>query len=197
MPQMHVACLKCMWHALSGLRKQGFVDGLNLAIQEQPPPGVIQNAVYNELLGGCCCSSLLCCFAPDCTIIWCLLKDPGSWSDSWLAKRSKRFSGRCPWHHDLHSSRFCLQLLLHHDGRVDHHQLKSDKIKSLGSTVSVRQLIAYVQRHCLALSICQAAEWGMRGLQSKCGCMLRRRINRGSEWISSRKQRRDWQEQEH
>ncbi len=54
--------------------------------------------------------------------------------------------------------------------------LKSDEMERAGRTVSVRQFVAAVKRHRLALSIRQSAEWGMGALQQMCG-RLRHRLS--------------------
>ncbi len=76
----------------------GFVDSLNLAIQEQPA-GALQNTYYNCWLG-CFCSSLF-YFAPDSTIIWDseLSLQLGGWLASeaavWSAGDSACGNGNC------------------------------------------------------------------------------------------------------
>jgi hypothetical protein len=62
----------------------GFLDGLNLAIEE---PGNIneQNAYYNGWLSGCYASNIL-VFSPTGTIIFAALNAPGSWHDAAIAR---------------------------------------------------------------------------------------------------------------
>jgi hypothetical protein len=58
----------------------GFVDGLNIAIQN-PRDEVAQNAYYNSWLDGTFCSNVF-VFDPTGCIIWYRINSPGSWHDS-------------------------------------------------------------------------------------------------------------------
>ncbi len=147
----------------------GFVDGLNLAIL-QPAMGVVQNAYYNGWLGGCYCSSLF-LFGPDGCVLWCTLNWPGSWSDAALARQLYDILLQLP-------EGFCIAA----DSaftRADMasriiRPLKSDELARYANSVSVKQFVAAVKRHRLALSIRQSAEWGMGALQQVCGRLQHR-----------------------
>jgi hypothetical protein len=121
----------------------GFVDGLNLAIQELPA-GALQNTYYNGWLGGCFCSSLF-CFALHSTIIWCTLNYLGSWADSELAKlletlpEGMAIAADCAFN--------CADMA----GKIIW-QLKSYEVARYSTSISVHQFIAHVLSHHLALS---------------------------------------------
>jgi hypothetical protein len=77
--------------ALTGAREPlmskvwGFVDGLNLRIQE-PEDDLRQNAYYNGWLGHCYCSNLL-VWRSDGLLGYAALNFPGSWHDGALASQ--------------------------------------------------------------------------------------------------------------
>ncbi len=54
--------------------------------------------------------------------------------------------------------------------------LKSDEMALQAASISVKQFVAAIKQHRLALSICQSAEWGMGALQQMC-CSLRHRLS--------------------
>jgi len=142
----------------------GFVDGLNLAIHD-PPVGAMQNAYYNGWLGGCYCSSLL-LFGPDGCILWCTLNWPGSWSDAALARQLYDLLTDLPDGLAIAADSAFTRADM--AARIIR-PLKADEMERYSRTVSVRQFVAAVKRHRLALSIRQSAEWGMGAFQQMVG----------------------------
>ena len=63
----------------------GFVDGLNVPVQESGDPD-IQNAYYNGYLCACYVSNVF-VFAPNGKIIFAAINRPGSWHDSQVARK--------------------------------------------------------------------------------------------------------------
>ncbi len=125
----------------------------------------MQNTYYNRWLGGCYCS-LLFCFGPHGTIIWCTLNFPGSWADSELAKHLYSLLETRPAGMAIPADcEFnCTDMV----GKIIR-PLKSNELTRFASSVFVSQFVAHVQSSSPALSIRQAAEWGMGAMQSMCG----------------------------
>lgn len=147
----------------------GFVDGLNIAIQEPSDP-LIQNAYYNGWLGGCYCSQLF-VFNPLGEIVWAHINAPGSWHDSTLAENLYRKLAVIP--HGLSIAADCA---FSAQGEADMHIVKPLTKTQLqkhsnDKTVSVQQLVAIIRKHRTAVSIRQAAEWGMGAFQRVWGRM--------------------------
>lgn len=141
----------------------GFVDGLNIAIQEPSDP-LLQNAYYNGWLGGCYCSQLF-VFNPLSEIVWAHINAPGSWHDSTLAANLYRKLAEVP--RGLCIAADCaFSVQGEADFRIIKPLTKSQLQKhSNDKTVSVKQLVAIIRKYRTAVSIRQAAEWGMGSFQ--------------------------------
>jgi len=149
-------------------RSFAFVDGLNLAINDPSDP-LEQNAYYNSWLSGCFCSSLF-CFNPKGEIIWCYLNAPGSWHDSTMAQGLyKLLRERVPDGFSLISdSAFAATK----DAECKIVKpLKQDQLEAVANdkTLSVKEIVGLLKKHRSALSVRQAAEWGMRTIQGAHG----------------------------
>ena len=150
-----------------GFQPFGFVDGLNLPVRESSDY-FEQNANYNGWLAGCYVSSIF-VYGPDGTVIWARCNMPGSW-------------------HDAHCARGLFEAILETPGFVrdgmcivgdtafprtaemrghivtPKRQDEMDRLFLDGATE--QELVALKVAHNDATTVRQAAEWGMRQLQS-------------------------------
>ncbi len=102
-----------------------------------------------------------------------MLNYPGSWSDGDLAKQLYLLLDELPQGMAIATdSAFSRGDMA---GKIVR-PLKCDELERYSSSISVKAFIAVVKRHRLALSIRQAAEWGMGSIQKICG-RLRHRLS--------------------
>jgi hypothetical protein len=139
----------------------GFIDGLNLPIQEPADPDQ-QNPYYNSWKGEHTVANVI-CWTPDGCIAWANINAPGSWHDAAIA---------APLY----------QLLTHHtptpycvlsDTAFPRTKQMKDKIlspfKQGEISDDVRIAASQLLYHQRVTSLRQAAEWGNRGLQAAFG----------------------------
>jgi hypothetical protein len=135
----------------------GFVDGLNLAI-DNPSDPLEQNAYYNGWLKGVACSQVL-VFDPKGLIIWVRYNCPGSWHDVTVATPLIQHMATVP-------DPFCLlgdtgfqcgeemrkKILMPLKGgtRLPADAAERERVQRLSADITTGR---------------QAAEWGMRALQ--------------------------------
>ncbi|CEP19132.1 hypothetical protein [Parasitella parasitica] len=139
----------------------GFVDGLNLPIQE-PENEVEQNAYYNGWKSGCYSSQVL-VFTPDGCICYVRGNCPGSWHDAEIAVKlyQNLLLPRCPEPYRLLADAGfpCTKSYKEKILRVP----KKSEMKKLQVDDELRNRWKAITKHR------QAAEWGMRAIQSGFG----------------------------
>ena len=141
----------------------GFVDGLNCSI-ENPKDAFEQNAMYNQWLSGTFCSNVF-VFDADGCIDWARLNCPGSWHDSKIADglydvlRYKVPQGFGIAADTAFSNSGDLKTKVFKP-------LKENQLTAkVNSGLSVKALIKILRAHRAAVSVRQAAEWGMGAIQ--------------------------------
>ena len=146
---------------LSGFKVFGFVDGLNLRIENSSIESE-QNVYYNGWLCGVYCSQVL-VFDPEGLIIWVEYNCPGSWHDITVARKLIDFM------RDMEEP-YCL---LGDAGFICGSELDTKILVPLTKVSGAPRNLPrcpQLRRRVLALSASvvkgrQAAEWGMRALQ--------------------------------
>jgi len=138
----------------------GFVDGLNLKVQE-PHDSLLQNSHYNGWLSGTFVS-MVAVFDPLGCIRWARYNCPGSWHDAWIAHPLRELmcdqqKTPSPFAIVADTAFPRTKDLL---GRIIT-PLKDDELGSF----SLQDLPARLAMSRSVTSLRQAAEWGMRGLQ--------------------------------
>ena len=141
----------------------GFVDGLNLLIFNPLDPDT-QNAYYNGWLADTYCSNIF-VFAPDGRIIYQVLNAPGSWHDARIARLGgyfKYLDRHCPDpFYFVADSAFPRPAAC--GGKImrprKHGELSNHADNDLENALDLVTDSACVR-------VRQAAEWGMRALQS-------------------------------
>ena len=142
----------------------GFVDGLNIAI-ENPADPIEQNAYYNGWLSGCYCSNIFVFDSEGC-IIWCCLNNPGSWNDSAISMELyELLRTKVPEGFGI-----CADSAFAASGDLATKVFKpltesqiAGHAKNPG--ITVWSLVSFLRKHRAAVSVRQAAEWGMGALQ--------------------------------
>jgi len=146
-----------------------FVDGLNLKINEPSDP-LEQNAYYNGWKCDCFESNLF-LFNPLGEIIWAHINAPGCEHDSTLARTLYTKMEGLP-----DGMRIAADCAFTATGLAQYHIVKpltKSQLQAYGSdrNVTVQQLCSIIRQHRTAVSIQQAAEWGMGTFQRVWGRM--------------------------
>ena len=142
----------------------GFVDGLNIPIQDPSDP-VEQNAYYNAWLAGCFCSNVFVFDSEGC-IIWCCTNAPGSWHDSAISTQLYCLLRECvPAGFGI-----CADAAFTASGDLATKIFKPLTERQIGAaannaTITLKALIRFIKKHRAAVSVRQAAEWGMGAIQ--------------------------------
>ena len=145
----------------------GFVDGLNIEVKESGD-FYEQNAYYNGWLSGTFVSGIF-VYGPDGTVIWARVNMPGSWHDSQCARTLVEAIVETP--NFIHEG-FCIvgdtafPRNAETQGRIVTPK-KQDEMDCLYRARAPREeMVAMKILHRHATTVRQAAEWGMRQIQS-------------------------------
>ena len=142
----------------------GFVDGLNIPISDPADP-VEQNAYYNAWLAGCFCSNIFVFDSEGC-IIWCCINAPGSWHDSAISmKLYTLLRTKVP-----EGKGICADSAFAASGDLATKIFKPLTEKQIAAAahnegIHWKTLINFLKKHRAAVSVRQAAEWGMGSIQ--------------------------------
>lgn len=154
-------------HLTPSFNPFAFLDGLNLPVKESGDP-LVQNATYNGWLAGCYVSNIF-VYAPDGTIIWARVNMPGSWHDALRARTLLEAIADEPgFVHDglciVADTAFPRSADMQGRLVTPKKQSDVDRLKRHGALAA--QLEELRTQHTQATTVRQAAEWGMRQLQS-------------------------------
>eukprot|EP00742_Colponemidia_sp_Colp-10_P011916 GILJ01013310.1.p1 GENE.GILJ01013310.1~~GILJ01013310.1.p1 ORF type:complete len:375 (-),score=23.47 GILJ01013310.1:55-1179(-) len=146
-----------------GYNAIGFMDGLNLPVQNDYKDCLMQNANWNGWLQQSMCSNLL-VWSPEGKIIMCRLNGPGSWHDGHMAENVYAALVSLPESYCLVTDT-AFKAAKEFKSKI----LKPLKADALNNVNDERFTAQQMILHSLVLSIRQTAEWGNAALLAMCG----------------------------